>query len=542
MSRTLGGAFGVRRRRLLLGVCALLAGACAKHVELPPTSPFYGSTLPPYDGLVRHTMLAPTEDGIDAVRDASPKDDVVRLLNEGLLLHRAGRYRESNQALQRAAAIATDRYTRSLAQEVASLIVSDNVLDYQASALERSMVHYYGMLNYLALGDSESALVEARRANALLRRYGNDFPGRTFVNDAAVQYVAGMLQWGRREENDAIVSLRQALAGYEEYELRYGVRTPVPVAVDAARVAAAVGLPDVAERTTAAFLVGREADAAAPARDPESGDVLLVIENGFIAHKRQQKLFVPILRSERDAVLAGDAASAVEAAFRVLIRTVVVMNEMGREGQSAVQAHEDGVVLVSAGLSAVGVELVTMAWPVYELEAHRATAIRVETADGSVVEPALVEDLSAIAVRDFEEQKTSMLLRMIGRTLLREAAIVQAERAGERAGGALGSFTARVTARALANTAERADTRSWTALPAELLVARLRLPPGAHELRVTFQGVRGPESRSVTVEVEPGAVALRSVSLYGRDRGDRARFSGATREVVHRVPPRRARS
>jgi hypothetical protein len=48
-------------------------------------------------------------------------------------------------------------------------------------------------LNYLALSQPEEALVEARRVNALLRRYANDFPDRSFVNDAAVQYMAGML-------------------------------------------------------------------------------------------------------------------------------------------------------------------------------------------------------------------------------------------------------------------------------------------------------------------------------------------------------------
>ena len=74
------------------------------------------------------------------------------------------------------------------------------------------MIHYYGMMNYLALSDVESALVEARKANSLLRRYANDNPGRSFTNPAALQYIAGMLQWSAGDDNDAIVSLRQYLA------------------------------------------------------------------------------------------------------------------------------------------------------------------------------------------------------------------------------------------------------------------------------------------------------------------------------------------
>lgn len=528
--------WGPHPRAPWLVVAAGLAACAPKIAEVPATSPFRGSTLPPYDALVRHNLLDPSEGGLDAIEHAGGIDEVVRKLNEGLYLHRLGRYEESNRALQKATALATERYTKSIVQDVASFVVSDNVVDYDASALERSMAHYYGMLNYLALGDTEGALVEARNANALLRRYANDFPNRSFVNDAAVQYLAGMLQWGQREENDAIVSLRQSLAGYQDYETRYGVRTPVPVAVDAARVADAVGLHDVAEGTRTRLLSGHESEADEPARERNAGDVLIVIENGFIAHKRQQKLFLPVLRSERDSVLAGSAGSAVEAAVRVLIRTVVIMNDMSKEGQSYVQAHEDGVTLVSGALSAAGVELVTMAWPVYELSARRATGIRV-TADGeSATTPALIEDLSAIAVRDFEERKTAMLLRMTARALLKEAGVIQSERAGERAGGALGGFAARVAARSLATATERADTRSWSALPAELLLARLRLSAGEHDIEIEYQGMNGRETRTVRVDVRPGEVALRTVAVLGRDGGDQGRLRGAARGVRYDVP------
>ena len=513
------------------------AAACGRTVAaLPETSPFYGGSLTPYDALVRHHLLDPDDIGLASLREAGPRDEVVRLMNEGLFLHRMGRYRESNAALQRAEGLSEARYTKRIAQDVASFIVSDNVVDYYASALERSMLHYYGMFNYLALGDPEGAMVEARKANALLRRYGNDNPGRSFVNDAAVQYMAGMLQWGEGEENDAVVSLRQSLAGYRDYEARYGVRTPWPVALDAARIAADMGLTEVAQSVGNTYLEGRLDEADLPGRPSDAGDVVLVIENGFIAHKRQQKLFVPVLRSERDSVLAGSAPSAVAAAVRVMIRTVIVMNELGKDGQSYVQAHQDGVTFVSGALSAAGMELVTMAWPTYELTAQRATGIRVTSGLREIETPTvLMEDLSAIALRDFEERKTSMLVRLIARTLLKEAAVLESERRGTQAGGVLAGLAARVAARTAANATEQADTRSWSGLPAELLLARLRLPPGPNEIRITYQGLQGPETRALTVDVRPDSVVLRTVAVVGRDRGDQGRFRGSTRGVTYEV-------
>jgi hypothetical protein len=522
---------------LVLG--ALLSAGCGGggSLRLPETSPFFWTSLPEYDAALRHYLTPPDPAGLALIQQEGPKDEVVRLVNEGLFLHRLGQYEASNAALQRAEALATDRYTKSITQNVAAFVVSDNVLDYYPSALERSMINLYGMLNYLALGEPESASVEARKANALLRRYGNDNPGRSFVNDAAVQYLAGMLQWGEREENDAVVSLRQSLAGYQDYEIRYGVPTPRAVSLDATRVARDLGLDDVAEAIQNRHF-GSGAVVGDPAREADRGDLLLVIENGFIAHKKQQKLFVPVLKSERDAVLSGNAQSAVGAAFMVLIRTVQVMTSLSEEGKNYLRAHEDGVLVASAALSAVGMELMTVAWPTYELDAKRATGIQVRAGDGAPVTPELLEDLSAIAVRDFEERKTSLMLRMFARSLLKEASVAATEARAEQAGGAVAGLLGRVAARTAANATERADTRSWSSLPAEILLARFRLPVGPNEIQVTFQGPNGPETTLLNVDIEPGAVTIRNVAVWGRDQGDQARFIRSQRGVDYIVPRR----
>ena len=523
---------------------ALLSWGCAGggSLRIPETSPFFGTSLPEYDAALRYYLTPPDPAGLALIEQAGPKDELVRLVNEGLFLHRLGQYQDSNAALQRAEALSTDRYTKSIAQNVAAFVVSDNVLDYYPSALERSMINYYGMLNYLALGEPESASVEARKANALLRRYGNDNPGRSFVNDAAVQYLAGMLQWGEREDNDAVVSLRQSLSGYEDYETRYGVPTPEAVSVDATRIARDLGLSDVAEQIQTRYLGSGAVAAGEAAREGDRGDLLLVIENGFIAHKKQQKLFVPVLKSERDAVLSGDTESAVLAAFLVVVRTAQVMTSLSEEGKNYLRAHEDGVLVASAGLSAAGVELMTLAWPTYELDAKRATGIQVRAGEGAPVTPELLEDLSAIAVRDFEERKTSLMLRMFARGLLKEASVAATEAKAEQAGGAVAGLLGRVAARTAANATERADTRSWSSLPAELLLARFRLPVGPNEIQVTYQGPNGPETRVLTVDIEPGTVTMRNVVVWGRDRGDQARFNRSQQGVEYIVPTRPAGS
>ena len=170
---------------------------------------------------------------------------------------------------------------------------------------------------------------------------------------------------------------------------------------------------------------------------------MVLIENGFIAHRAEQKVYIQVLAEEKDSVLHGNAESAVVAAATVLIRTLVVMNALSREG-TEFPSHEDGVIIATAG-SAVGLELISLAWPSYRLDAQRAGDVRVSVNDERSFTPALLQDLSAIAVRDFEETKPTIMLRMVARGLLKEAAVTAA--AGEDAAGEVGGFLGRVASR-----------------------------------------------------------------------------------------------
>ena len=61
-------------------------------------------------------------------------------------------------------------------------------------------------------------------------------------------------------------------------------------------------------------------------------------------------------------------------------------------------------------------------------------------------------------------------------------------------GGGLASFT------------EIADTRCWGALPAQIRMARLRLPAGPHKVTVDFEDAAGAvlQSRAFDVTIQPG--------------------------------------
>ena len=98
-------------------------------------------------------------------------------------------------------------------------------------------------------------------------------------------------------------------------------------------------------------------------------------------------------------------------------------------------------------------------------------------------------------------------------------------------------WLAKWTARTAATLTERADTRSWSLLPAEFRVSRFTLPPGTHAIEIAVGD--GRERRIVDlgpVTIRPGEFAVRTVFVTGSYRGDRARFDRAQREVDYEAP------
>lgn len=97
------------------------------------------------------------------------KDRVLYYLDIGMLYHYAGEYQLSNQALSEAEWGIEELYTKSVSKSVGSGLLNDNALDYSGEDYEDIYLNIFKALNYIALEDSESALVEIRRIDNKLK-------------------------------------------------------------------------------------------------------------------------------------------------------------------------------------------------------------------------------------------------------------------------------------------------------------------------------------------------------------------------------------
>jgi uncharacterized protein len=484
----------------LLGLVALVlsSAGCARAFGSYSMAP---SGLPQTEERLRRMLTTQQAvQAFDDVRRHAPADEMLYALYYGVAAYHAGDYAGSAHALDMAAYIADERLTKSLSRAALSVVSNDLVLDYEPGRTERLMIPYYAALARIRTGDLEGAAVEARRLSLLLQRYDDDRSPLDATLRATMRYVAGAVFEAAGEYDDADVAYRNAAA-----------------------LDSTFAMPD--------DTLGREA-----------GTVVVVLEQGFVAHRAEQDINVLLLPEEMEAIVGGKGED--RAAVFAFVGTRVLEHALfdyryDRYGWHRtslfVPAPEHSVVpktrmrrtcsVVEAPPDSTGAHtapkrecvereeeiggapyLWRIAWPVLQ-SPPRLHGARVGT--DAFAQPFMhTAELSRGVAADFERERVAILARTIARSAAKLALTKGTERRLEerdetaaRVVGILGNIGAALT--------ERADTRSWHLLPAGVSIARLQLEPGRHELTVELDSPGGPRSIAVgPVDVRAGRVAV----------------------------------
>ena len=386
-------------------------------------------------------------------------NQLLYLMEKGLVERYRGDYRQSNDAFDRAERLSDRLFTRSLSREVASLVTHDAVRDYRGDPHELVFIHYYRALNYWQLGQPEDALVECRKANLRLSRL-TGLDSTAARNDAFIHYVTGLFYEAAGELNDALVSYRNAAAAYRAYERTFGVSPPPGLAVDLARVAWLQG--DSEGHPPAA------GDLHPPAGQ---GELVLFCETGFVPRKTQVEINLPLYEAELKGRGPEDAMS--------LSRQIVRRYRGGgpnlpdRLVTSRTPFFRPPDLRVKYWLR--------VALPACPESAQQTRTLRL-SASGIQAGTEVAEDLSAIARSTFDHQYPAVMLRTVARGVSKYLA----SEAVDRKNKVLGFF-----ANLFAASTEAADTRSWVSLPHTVQIGRLRLPAGAQRVTVEALDNRG---------------------------------------------------
>jgi uncharacterized protein len=369
------------------------------------------------------------------------RDAVLYWLDVAAVLHDAGNFKESDQALDEAEQRLEALYTQSISKGAGTFFLNDTTDDYRGEPHERSLLHILRALNYAYAGRTDEAVVESRKVSAFLAELGSSLGSNyTYRDDAFAQYLSALLFEDAGRRDDARISFKAAHAAYAAYASRYG--TPEP-----------------------------PYDLGAMGRD--EGEVVFLHYAGV----------APRRTSESVQVAWNDALIAVQTT--------------GSDDENAQVKNA-----ITAGLSA---NAITVAFPQYVQDPFVIVGSEVEVA-GRRVQTLLVEDISAIAKKALEDRMGTIRSRAIGRAAIKFALAKLAEEETTKQAGQAWGFLAGLTARATSAALEVADTRCWSTIPAQIRMARVRVPPGRQTVAVHYSSRAGDvaNSEALTVEVKPG--------------------------------------
>ena len=420
---------------------------------------------------VRESLVAgqPQEAYAEFAKKKEKPGDLLYLIERGYLAHEAGQYDSSNIAFDAAELLAEELYTKSITGELASLITSDNTLPYRGYAHELVLIHYYRVFNYLMLGKTEDALVEARKANQRLAELQDEKEGKTtYKNDAFMQYFTAMLYESEGEHNDATVAFRDAFRGYEDYTSLYSAKAPPGIYGDLHAALNRIGAAD-----EAGTLLERFPSLEKEAQLRMQANAVIFIETGFTPYLDAVDIMLPVF-DETDSKYRD--CSGCEAEYADVL--------VSRHGNDIYAWRRENVELD---------HVLRFSFPMMVDFPTEAYEVSVDCPIGRSLPPTVAEPVDAIAKRSFEERIPKLLVKTVARALVKEFARVQAKKEDKALGALVNIFNVAT---------ERADTRSCLFFPKSIWMVPMELPPGRHDLEVVVHGVDGAEIERLPVTIE----------------------------------------
>lgn len=220
----------------------------------------------------------------------SSSDKVLYLMERGNILYLQDKYKDAAQVWDEALRLIDALYTVSVSKQASSYLVNETVTDYEGEAHEKVLLPVFSALAYLAAGEPNSAIVEARRTAKILENITASSEGKNlYKRDAFAHYLAGVIFEIKREWDNAIIEYKRAFEAVQE---NHGWAADVQIeayALALSRVAIARGRRDITDK------IGRELPNFKYTPDSslsEKAEVVVIYEAGKTPTKKAEDTFV----------------------------------------------------------------------------------------------------------------------------------------------------------------------------------------------------------------------------------------------------------
>ena len=370
-------------------------------------------------------------------KEYKAKDALLYYLDNGAVYHDSGLVAESDELLDLAQKRIDELFTQSVSGHAGRYLINDLTIPYYPAPFEQALTYYYRAMNFLSRGYVNSALVEANKAVYYLAQLRGSKSGG-YRDDPFVQYFASLIFESAGKLDDARISRTRAYQAYQNS-----------------------GKKDLAET----FVFDKPVEGW--------GEVVLVHANGQ----------VPLKKSKTFQVLWADII--------IWGRSLRKLHYLDVETNRNTESADDGMFTIemeNAVLAGLVPNSLTISYPVLEAQNYEIKSSEAVTADGRVHPTRLVGDIEGAIQADLEEKRIPTFVRAGARAIVKKIAAEQAGKAMQEAteDANIGELTTMIL-NFLGALTERADTRQWFTLPAQMRLTRFYVAPGRQDIVLRFK-------------------------------------------------------
>lgn len=437
------------KRLVLLALSAFLLCSCANK------------------SMTRYETLAPVlkKEGFEGTiqKIEKKKDDIYGKNSEflyhfdkGMLYHYTGNNKESIKSFEKAEQVYEDLYTKSVTNEAAAIVTNDNIRPYRARPFEVLLMYQYQILNYLAIGDLDGALVEVRRAQiASEALYQKD---NEKVNDNGwLRYLSAIVYEMAGEDDDAAIAYLKAAKAFEEGNISMPKEVWEFINESLTKMDRADDLKNFKSAPLS------QTPKATDAR--EKGQEIIVI--GYAGHS-------PILG---EMYLSGTYVSGT------------AMNLTYKDGKTGKVGSFTVFVPPVAGAGSNTFH-VGFALP-EKMELPQRTSLFSVNLDGKMrISPEKVANIDAELEQNMKDENTTTMVRTATRVILRTIAAQKAKSSTNTGNGIL-DLVKNIAVDVGQSQLEQADLRVGLFMPNSIYVTRIPVTEGTHQLNVSALGAHG---------------------------------------------------
>lgn len=445
----------------MLIIAAIILGGCATYYQ--KTQKFQS-----------YVMMGDFEKAMNWLnnneKDKEGKNELLYYMYRGWVAWMQQDYTASNADLEHADLLIED-YKKQFGYEALALISNPGTKPYQAEDYEKTMVNYFKALNYIALGQYDEAIVEARRISIKLQQLNSKYEEHKnrYSDDAFAHLMIGLLYDAVNDYNNAFIAYRNALEVYDKiYVENFGVEAPEQLKKDILRTAFLTGFHDEVAYYENMFGMEYIHD------DSPGGDLVFIWQNGFGPVKDEWSISFTMIPGDAGFVTYTNEEYGFTFPFYIGDRS---------PGEQA-QLRDLSILKV--------------AFPKYIERIPYYTSATINF-NGKQYPLELAENINDIAFKTLQDR----MLREFGNAILRVATkralemAVREATASESQEGKLDIGDIAPAAMTILNAAtEKADTRNWQTLPHSISYSRIRLPEGEQNFDIELIGAQSNDKQT----------------------------------------------